>query len=173
MYDQLYNTFCLATCHKISLDFLRLKNPFLVAPLFWKWPGIGKGALTTESQPWPWLLIYQRLLTPLTTIFCWQRWKPMVSQSALSLMSSYLFILFVSSYFVWCHPMSSYPIICLNIYFFVLFFCLLLHPLAVRTSLPFHIFRKQRVGLHGVCSSYSELRGGGASPGAPPRATVV
>ena len=56
--------------------------------------------------------------------------------------------------------MSSYPIICLNIYFFVLFFCLLLHPLAVRTSLPFHIFRKQRVCLHGVCSSYSELRAG-------------
>ena len=83
-----------------------------------------------------------------------------LSQSALSLMSSYLFILFVSSYFVWCHPMSSYPIICLNIYFFVLFFCLLLHPLAVRTSLPFHIFRKQRVCLHNVCSSYSELRAG-------------
>ena len=83
-----------------------------------------------------------------------------LSQSALSLISSYLFILFASSYFVLCHPMSSYPIICLNIYFFVLFFCLLLHPLAVRTSLPFHIFRKQRVCLHGVCSSYSELRAG-------------
>ena len=30
--------------------------------------------------------------------------------------------------------------ICLNIYLFVLFFCLLLYRLAVRISLPFHIF---------------------------------
>ena len=32
--------------------------------------------------------------------------------------------------------------------------------------------RKQRVCLHDVCSSYSELEGG-ASTGVPPRATVV
>ena len=34
----------------------------------------------------------------------------------------------------------KYWAICLNTYFFVLFLCLLLHRLAVRISLPFHIF---------------------------------
>ena len=34
--------------------------------------------------------------------------------------------------------------ICLNIYFFVLFFCLLLHRLAVRISLPFYIFHPRQ-----------------------------
>ena len=39
---------------------------------------------------------------------------------------------------VW--KLNKYRVICLNTYFFVLFFCLLLHRLAVRISLPFHIF---------------------------------
>ena len=34
----------------------------------------------------------------------------------------------------------KYWAICLNIYFSVLFFCLLLHHLDVRISLPFHVF---------------------------------
>ena len=58
MYDQLYNTFSLATCHKTSLDFLRLKNHSC------------RTALLKMTEDWP--LIYQRLLTLLTTIFCWQ-----------------------------------------------------------------------------------------------------
>ena len=60
-----------------------------VAPLFWEWPRIEEGDLTTESQTWPWSLIYQRPLTPLTTIFCWQDWKHIVS---------------LNSPWVWCHP---------------------------------------------------------------------
>ena len=49
-----------------------------VAPLFWEWPRIEEEELTTESQTWPWPLIYQR-----------QDWKHMVS---------------LNSPWVWCHP---------------------------------------------------------------------
>ena len=38
----------------------------------------------------------------------------------------------------------KYWAICLNMYFFVLFSCLLLHRLAERISLPFYIFHKNR-----------------------------
>ena len=173
MYDQLYNTFCLATCHKISLDFLRLKNPFLVAPLFWKWPRIGKGALTTESQPWPWLLIYQRLLTPLTTIFCWQSWKPMVS---------------LNPPWVWCHPICSsslcHPILfdvilchpILSFVFIYIFFCFIL---LFTSSSPcrkdqFAVsYFSQTEGLFARCLLKLFRVEGGASTGVPPRATVV
>ena len=43
-----------------------------------------------------------------------------------------------SKHIVW--KLNKYRVICLNTYFCVLFFCLLLHRLAVRISLPFHIF---------------------------------
>ena len=61
MYDQLYNTFCLATCHNTSLDFLGLKNhscPTALLKMTEDW-----SRSLDNREPWPWLLIYQRLLT--------------------------------------------------------------------------------------------------------------
>ena len=61
MYDQLYNTFCLATCHKTSLDFLRLKNHSCRTALL-KMTEDWRRSLDNR-EPWQCLLIYQRLLT--------------------------------------------------------------------------------------------------------------
>ena len=61
MYDQLYNTFCLAPCHNTSLDFLGLKNhscPTALLKMTEDW-----SRSLDNREPWPWLLIYQRLLT--------------------------------------------------------------------------------------------------------------
>ena len=68
MYDQLYNTFCRHLSQNLS-GFL--KNHSCCTALL-KMTEEWRRNLDNRSQPWPWPLIYQRLLTPLTTIFCWQ-----------------------------------------------------------------------------------------------------
>ena len=68
MYDQLYNTFCRHLSQNLS-GFL--KNHSCCTALL-KMTEDWRRSLDMESQPWPWPLIYQRLLTLLITIFCWQ-----------------------------------------------------------------------------------------------------
>ena len=52
----------------------------------------------------------------------------------------------------------NYWAVCLNMYiFFVLFFCLLLHRLAVRISLPFHIFLLPYFTLHCTSRAKGEI----------------
>ena len=58
--------------------------------------------------------------------------------------------------------------ICLNIYFFVLFFCLLLHRLAVRISLPFYDFLQVIIVLILACVASVSLRFA-LPPPPPPR----
>ena len=59
--------------------------------------------------------------------------------------------------------------ICLNIYFFVLFFCLLLHRLAVRISLPFYDFLQVIIVLILACVASVSVRF--APPPPPPPGT--
>lgn len=86
MYDQLYGTLC----RHLSQNFSGfLKNHSCCTALLKITEDWRRSLDSIESQPWPWPLIYQRLLTLLNTIFCWQSWKPTVSLNLPR---------------VWCHP---------------------------------------------------------------------
>ena len=100
MYDQLYNTFCLATCHKTSLDFLRLKNHSYRTALL-KMTEDWRRSLDNRESAMAVAVDLSKAFDSINHNLVLAKLKAYgLSQSALSLISSYLFILFGSSYFV-------------------------------------------------------------------------
>ena len=108
MYDQLYNTFCLATCHKTSLDFLCLKNHSCRTALL-KMTKDWRRSLDNRESAMAVAVDLSKAFDSINQNLLLAKLKAYgLSQSALSLMSSYL-----------CHPILFDVILCHPILSFV------------------------------------------------------